>query len=70
MSVTPIALFALLTAYGLAELVSMWRDRRRARLQELARESWAIYHAARQIHDEASLALRTLLEEARARRQP
>jgi hypothetical protein len=70
MSVPLLILFSVLLTYGLCELVLAWRDRRQARLQELARESWAIYHAARQIHDEASLALRTLLEEARVSRRP
>jgi hypothetical protein len=67
------ALFLIVVSVALTYVVATgvveWRDRRRARLQELASESWAIYHAARQIHDEASAALRALLDEARGARR-
>lgn len=50
------------------QLFASWRARREDRREQLLRESWAIYRASRQIHDQTAAALQAMLDEARTRK--
>lgn len=43
-----------------------WRAAREERRLRMLEESWAVYRAARQIHDQTAAALQAMLDEARA----
>ena len=61
---------AVLTLIGIAlvgGLMFELHERRAARLERLNRESWELYRASRQIHDEAAEALQALFDEARTK---
>ena len=50
------------------QLFARWHAARDDRRQRLLEESWAIYRASRQIHDQTAAALQAMLDEARARK--
>lgn len=63
------AVASLAAVVVIAMLARLRRARRLARDRRLLGECWAVYQAARQIHDEASAAFLAMLEVARERRR-
>lgn len=62
------AVILFIAVIVVVELFARWHSARQERRKQELRESWALLRASRAIHDETTVALRKMLDEARRSR--